>query len=68
MQASSDLDTLDFDLPFAIVYVAQSGIVLLSGILIMASVTWQVVIVAILAAIGGYYIKVNAISSLCFFL
>lgn len=30
----------------------------------MSSVTWQVVIVSILAAVTGYYIKVGAISSL----
>jgi len=30
----------------------------------MTSVTWQVLIVSILAAVTGYYIKVGAISSL----
>jgi ATP-binding cassette, subfamily C (CFTR/MRP), member 1 len=60
----SDFNTLDFDLPFATVYVAQSAVLLITGILIMSSVTWQVLIVSILAAVTGYYIKVGAISSL----
>lgn len=68
MQVSSDFATLDIDLPFAIVYVAQSGTELLVGILIMSSVTWQVLIVAILIAVAGYYIKVDAMASLSLFL
>lgn len=64
MQASSDFDTLDFDLPFAAVYVAQSAVIVLTGNAIMTSVTWQVLIVAIITAVTGYYIKVGAISCL----
>ncbi|KAJ1420289.1 P-loop containing nucleoside triphosphate hydrolase [Sesbania bispinosa] len=56
-RASSDMATLDFDLPFAIVFVIQTGVELLTGIGIMSSVTWQVLIVAILTAVAGNYIK-----------
>ncbi|KAJ0759636.1 putative ABC-type xenobiotic transporter [Helianthus annuus] len=59
-RASSDLSVIDFDIPFSFAYVAASGIELLAMICIMASVTWQVLIVAIfgLAATKyaqGYY-------------
>lgn len=62
MQASSDLSILDFDIPFAIVYVISSGTELLAALAVMASVTWQVLIVAIFAMvlskyIQGYYFK-----------
>ncbi|TKY64385.1 ABC transporter C family member 8 [Spatholobus suberectus] len=57
-QASSDLATLDFDIPFVIIYSVQFGIELITGVGIISSVTWQVLIVAILVAVVGNYIKV----------
>ncbi|KAK1577081.1 hypothetical protein Q3G72_018839 [Acer saccharum] len=60
-QVSSDLSVLDFDIPFSIVFVAAAGIEILVTIGIMTFVTWQVLIVAILAMVAvkyvqGYYI------------
>ncbi|KAJ0595167.1 putative ABC-type xenobiotic transporter [Helianthus annuus] len=59
-RASSDLSVIDFDIPFSFAYVAASGIELLAMICIMASVTWQVLIVAIFGLVAtkyaqGYY-------------
>ncbi|XP_074587469.1 ABC transporter C family member 8-like isoform X1 [Curcuma longa] len=46
-RASSDLSILDFDIPYSIAFVIAGSIDLITIIVIMASVTWQVVIVAI---------------------
>ncbi|KAG6538857.1 ABC transporter C family member 8-like [Zingiber officinale] len=46
-RASSDLSILDFDIPYSIVFVIAGSTELIATIIIMASVTWQVVIVAI---------------------
>lgn len=59
MQASSDLSVLDFDIPFSFVFVVAPVIELISIIGIMASVTWQVLIVAILALVGSKYVQVD---------
>lgn len=58
LQASSDLSIVDFDIPFSIIFVAAASIELLGTIGIMAAVTWQVLIVAILAVVGGKYVQV----------
>lgn len=49
MQLSSGLSILDFDMPFTIIFVAAEVNELLTMIGIMVSVTWQVLIVAVLA-------------------
>ncbi|XP_071710057.1 ABC transporter C family member 8-like [Rutidosis leptorrhynchoides] len=59
-RASTDLSVLDFDIPFSLAFVVTSGIELLTTIAVMASVTWQVLIVGIFAIIAtkyyqGYY-------------
>ncbi|XP_024973198.1 ABC transporter C family member 8-like isoform X1 [Cynara cardunculus var. scolymus] len=59
-RASSDQSVLDFDIPFSFNYAVAAGIELITMIVIMASVTWQVLIVAIFAIIAtkytqGYY-------------
>ncbi|KAI4355527.1 hypothetical protein L6164_004290 [Bauhinia variegata] len=56
-RASSDMGTLDVDIPFAIIYVAHTVVEFLTGIGIMASVTWQVLIIGILVMIAAKYIK-----------
>ncbi|KAI9109511.1 hypothetical protein K1719_019565 [Acacia pycnantha] len=56
-RASSDLSTLDFDIPHALTFVAAGAIDLLATIGIMASVTWQVLIVAVPALIASKYIQ-----------
>ncbi|XP_057976942.1 ABC transporter C family member 8 [Malania oleifera] len=56
-RASSDLSVLDFDIPFSMIFVLAAGLELLTSIGIMASITWQVLIVAILAMLGTKYIQ-----------
>lgn len=63
MQASSDLSVLDFDIPFSVCFVQAAGIELLTAIGIMATVTWQVLIVGVLATIAAKYVQVC--SQLC---
>ncbi|CAI9767155.1 unnamed protein product [Fraxinus pennsylvanica] len=56
-RASSDLSVLDFDIPFAFVFVLASVLELLSTIGIMASVTWQVLFVGIFATVASKYVQ-----------
>ncbi|CAB4302935.1 unnamed protein product [Prunus armeniaca] len=60
-RASSDLSILDFDIPFCIIFTVCAVIELLTTFAIMASVTWQVLIVGIPAMVAakhaqGYYL------------
>ncbi|KAK9281825.1 hypothetical protein L1049_004731 [Liquidambar formosana] len=56
-RASSDLSVLDFDIPFSIIFVVSPCLELLATIGIMASVTWQVLIVAIFAMVATKYVQ-----------
>ncbi|XP_028790571.1 LOW QUALITY PROTEIN: ABC transporter C family member 8-like, partial [Neltuma alba] len=56
-RASSDLSTLDFDIPYGLTFSAGGAIELLTIIAIMVSVTWQVLIVAVPALITSKYIQ-----------
>ncbi|CAM8890256.1 unnamed protein product [Rhodiola kirilowii] len=56
-RASSDQSVLDFDIPFAAIFVMAAFIELVTTIGIMASVTWQVLIVAIFALLGTKYVQ-----------
>ncbi|KAF2301974.1 hypothetical protein GH714_031105 [Hevea brasiliensis] len=56
-RASSDLSVLDFDIPFSFTFVLAPLLELISIIAIMASVTWQVLIIAILALAGSKYVQ-----------
>ncbi|XVF74435.1 hypothetical protein PTKIN_Ptkin13bG0110100 [Pterospermum kingtungense] len=56
-RVSSDLSVLDFDIPFSIGFVAAGSIEFLAAIGVIAFVTWEVLIVAILALIGVKYIQ-----------
>ncbi|KAL7615858.1 hypothetical protein Lser_V15G01408 [Lactuca serriola] len=56
-RASSDQSVIDFDIPFAFVYSLAAGIELLGMIVIMASVTWQVLIVAIFGIMASKYVQ-----------
>ncbi|KAJ1420286.1 P-loop containing nucleoside triphosphate hydrolase [Sesbania bispinosa] len=56
-RASSDLSILDFDIPYSITFVACVAIEILVTICIMASVTWQVLIVAIPAMVASKYVQ-----------
>ncbi|TXG68646.1 hypothetical protein EZV62_003581 [Acer yangbiense] len=55
-RASSDLSVLDFDIPFSILFVVAASVELLVTIGIMTFVTWQVLIVAILAMVAVKYV------------
>ncbi|CAN6707296.1 unnamed protein product [Malus baccata var. baccata] len=57
IRASSDLSILDFDVPFSMIFIVSAGIELLTTIGIMASVTWQVLIVGILAMVAANYVQ-----------
>ncbi|XP_058743549.1 ABC transporter C family member 8-like [Vicia villosa] len=56
-RASSDLSILDFDVPYSITFVASISIEILVVISIMASVTWQVLIVAVPAIVASIFIQ-----------
>jgi len=58
-QASSDLSVLDYDIPFSYSFVMAAGMELLVTIGIMASVTWQVLLVVIIATVGSKYVQVK---------
>ncbi|XP_030477035.1 ABC transporter C family member 8-like [Syzygium oleosum] len=62
-RASSDLSILDFDIPFSIIFVIAAGIELLTIIGIMASVTWQVLIVATFAMVAAKYVQAYYLAS-----
>ncbi|VFQ66980.1 unnamed protein product [Cuscuta campestris] len=56
-RASSDLSVLDYDIPYTYIYAMSAGIELVVTIGIMASVTWQVLIVGIIATVASKYIQ-----------
>ncbi|XP_050231387.1 ABC transporter C family member 8 isoform X2 [Mercurialis annua] len=56
-RASSDLSILDFDIPLAYIYAAAAFMEITATVVIMASVTWQVLIVAFLAIVGTKYVQ-----------
>ncbi|KAK8992696.1 hypothetical protein V6N11_048768 [Hibiscus sabdariffa] len=62
-RASSDMSILDFDIPFGIIYLAASATEVMTTIGIMAFITWQVLIVAILAMVAVHYIQGYYMSS-----
>ncbi|KAJ4831189.1 ATP-binding cassette sub- C member 8 [Turnera subulata] len=62
-RASSDLSVLDFDIPFGFSFVVAPLIELVAIIGIMVSVTWQVLIVAILAMVASKYVQVYYLAS-----
>ena len=53
------MSILDFDIPFATIFLAAAVTEIIVTIGIMAVVTWQVLIVAILAMAAVNYIQVN---------
>ena len=59
LQASSDLSILDYNVPFSTIFVVAASIELLTTIGIMASVTWELLIVAILAMVAAKYVQVD---------
>ncbi|KAK9101118.1 hypothetical protein Scep_024548 [Stephania cephalantha] len=56
-RASSDLSVLDYNIPYSIAFVIAPAIELVATIGIMASVTWPVLIVAILVMVAVKYVQ-----------
>ncbi|CAL9180811.1 unnamed protein product [Musa hybrid cultivar] len=56
-RVSSDLSILDFDIPYSIVFVLSGSLELSGMIIIMASVTWQVLIVAVPVMIRMIFVQ-----------
>lgn len=59
IQASSDLNVLDFHIPLAFQLVMSGIVQILATIVIMASVTWQVLFVGIFAILSSKYVQVR---------
>lgn len=59
LQASSDMSILDFDIPYSISFVLAGGVEAAMVIIVMATVTWQVLIVATPVTILMIYIQVT---------
>ncbi|KAJ4877630.1 ABC transporter C family member 8 [Raphanus sativus] len=51
-RASSDLNVLDYDIPFAFIFVVAPAVELTAALIVMAYVTWQVIIIALLALVA----------------
>ncbi|KAK8618769.1 hypothetical protein V6N13_132750 [Hibiscus sabdariffa] len=62
-RASSDLSILDFDIPFGMIFLAAGATEVVATIGIMAFITWQVLIVAVLAMVAVHYIQGYYMSS-----
>lgn len=56
-RVSSDLSILDFDIPFATAFVIAGGMETIVMILIMATVTWPVLIVGFLVLVVSKYVQ-----------
>ena len=61
MQVSSDLSVVDFDIPFTIAYVLVGAIEVVTTIIIMVTVTWQVLIVAIPVILAASYVQLKSL-------
>jgi hypothetical protein len=59
LQASSDLSILDFDIPYSMAFVATGGIEVVTTVLVISTVTWQVLVVAVPVAITMVYVQVS---------
>lgn len=53
------MTVLDFDIPFSVIFVVASSTELVGIIIIMASVTWQVTIVAVFTLTASKYVQVR---------
>lgn len=52
------MSIVDNDIPFSVIFVIAGGTELVVTIVIMATVTWPVLIVAILVLVGTKYVQV----------
>ncbi|TVU07886.1 hypothetical protein EJB05_41261 [Eragrostis curvula] len=58
-RASSDLSILDFDIPYSMAYMVTGSIQVVTTILVMGTVTWQVLVVAIPVGITMVYVQLT---------
>ncbi|KAI3944552.1 hypothetical protein MKW92_034951, partial [Papaver armeniacum] len=56
-RVSSDLSVLDFDVPFSGTFVIAASVELVTTICVMASVTWPVLVVAVIAMVAVKYVQ-----------
>lgn len=61
IQASSDMSVLDLDIPFALAFALSGVIDVTTTILVMATVTWQVLIVAVPIILAARYFQVKSL-------
>nr|CAB3468202.1 unnamed protein product [Digitaria exilis] len=62
-RASSDLSIVDFDIPYSMAFVTTGGIEVITTVLVMGTVTWQVLVVAIPVTITMVYVQRYYVSS-----
>nr|QTX16888.1 ABCC8 [Echinochloa colona] len=62
-RASSDLSILDFDIPYSMAFVTTGSIEVVTTVLVMGTVTWQVLVVAIPVTITMVYVQRYYVSS-----
>ncbi|RLN11969.1 ABC transporter C family member 8-like isoform X1 [Panicum miliaceum] len=62
-RASSDLSILDFDIPYSMAFVTTGSIEVVTTVLVMGTVTWEVLIVAIPVTITMIYVQRYYVSS-----
>ncbi|MCL7024271.1 hypothetical protein MKW94_017541, partial [Papaver nudicaule] len=56
-RVSSDLSVMDFDVPFSVAFVIAASFEIVATVCIMTSVTWPVLIVAVLAMVAVKYVQ-----------
>lgn len=57
-QASTGFSVMDFEIPFSFVFMVTSTIKLVTIIIVMASVTWQILIVRVFATTATKYFQI----------
>ncbi|KAL6841674.1 hypothetical protein ACP4OV_028503 [Aristida adscensionis] len=62
-RASSDLSILDFDIPYSMSFAANGGVEVVTNILVMSTITWQVLVVAVPVAVTMIYVQRYYVSS-----
>ena len=59
MQASSDMSVMDFQVPYSLVFTLVSAIEVIGTVSVMATVTWQVLIIAIPITFAAGHVQVS---------
>uniref|UniRef100_R7W817 ABC transporter C family member 8 n=1 Tax=Aegilops tauschii TaxID=37682 RepID=R7W817_AEGTA len=56
-RASSDLSVLDFDIPYSMAFVVTGSVEVVTTVIVMGTVTWQVLVVAIPVTLTMVYVQ-----------